>query len=185
MSKILSFDKLSESDQQIKHRFLKELLKIASESPENLYNHLNKISELLDSDNKIMKLTGIELIGYLSSVDTENKIYIFIKRLIKYLHSRDLIISSHAISALIIIAQNKPRSRKKIINEFLLIENGNFKTEDCKNILIGKVLEAFKRLLPLIGFDERVVEFAVKAKFNKRSLTRNKAEELILKLLLI
>ena len=185
MTKKISFEKLNSSDPQVRYKFLQELISIASKSPEILYKDIDKISELLESENKIIKWTGIELIGYLSSVDTENKTDKFVDRLIQFLHSGQLIISNHAIFALGFIAQNKPKFRKKIIKEFLQIEHDKFKTEDCKNISIGKVLDAFKQLLPFIGSDTNVVEFIVRANTNDKKSTQKRAEELITKLLVI
>ncbi len=185
MTKIFSPIELSASNSIIKHSYLKELVQIASQSPDKLYQHFDKIAKLLDSEDKIIKCTGIELLGYLSAVDTENKIDHLIKELIHYLHSGQLIVSNHAISALTLIAKTKSRYKCKIIREFLQLENDKFKTEECKNILIGKILEAFKQLLPEVKYNEHVIDFIIRAKLNKKSSVKNKASELLVEILLV
>lgn len=185
MNKILSNSELSATDLKTRNNYLKKLFNIASNSPENLYQDLEKISEYFESENKIIKSAGIELVGYLSSVDTEDKIENYIKPLIKYIHSGQLNLSKSAISALALIAQNKTKFRNKIIKEFLKIENDRFNTEYSKSILIRKILEEFKELLPMIKYDERVVDFIMLAKSNNNPSTKKKAEELLVHLTLI
>lgn len=92
--------------------------------------------------------------------------------------------SKSAISAFALIAQNKSKLRNKIIKEFLKIENDRFNTEYSKNILIRKILEEFKKLLPMIKYDEQVVDFIMRAKSNKNPSTKKKAEEILLQLTL-
>lgn len=183
LNKILLLRDRAATDSNINYSYFKELIEIAAVTPEKLYNQIETIAELLESENKIVICTGMELIGYLSSVDTDNKIDNYINHIIKFLHIGPMIVSTHAIFALTLIAQNKSRFRKKIIKEFLQIENDKFKTEDYKNILIFKVLEAFKKLSPIIKYDGRVIDFIMRSKLNRKSSVKNKAEELLIQIL--
>lgn len=55
MNKILSNSELSATDLKTRNNYLKKLVNIASNSPENLYQDLEKISEYFESENKIIK----------------------------------------------------------------------------------------------------------------------------------
>ena len=54
-------DKLNSKDPKIKYGFAKELLKIAKEKPEQLYEYFDYWVELMASDNNILKWTAIDL----------------------------------------------------------------------------------------------------------------------------
>jgi hypothetical protein len=133
-------DKLNAKDPKLKYGFAKELLKIALEKPEQLYPHLDVWTNLMTGDNSILKWTAIDIIGYLSAVDSENRVEALIPDLIKHLHGSVLITANHAIFALGLIAQHKPAFKEKIISELKAISHDQFQTEECKKIATGKVI---------------------------------------------
>ena len=116
----IDLNKLHSKDPKIKYGFVKELLKMGKETPELLYGYMNDWRKLLKSENNILKWTAIDIIGYISAVDKDNKVNARIKDLLVFLHGGNLITCNHAIFALGLIAQNKPQYQKKIIKEFLL-----------------------------------------------------------------
>ena len=99
MDMTLDFDRLYSKDPGVKYGFTKELLNIASNNPESLYNHFDHFREMLRSDNNIIKWTAIDIIGYLSAVGVDNKTDNKINNLIKLLHDGKLITCNHAIFA--------------------------------------------------------------------------------------
>lgn len=181
----IDLDRLNSKDPKIKYGFAKELLKIGAHTPRLLYNHLEYWEELLKSSNNILKWTAVDIIGYLSSVDIENKTDRLIPSLLRFLHGGNLITCNHAIFALGLIAKNKPGLRPMIINEILSISNDTFDTEECKNIATGKVLETLKSLLDNIRNDKDVIAFIEQAKANRRNATRKKADTLLKKIIAI
>lgn len=178
MTDTFNLDKLKSPDPKIKYGFAKELLKTGAETPEQLYSHFDSLTTLLNDKNNILKWTGIDLVGYLSAVDENDKTDKQISVLKKFLHGGHLITCNHAIFALGLIAQNKPKNRTKIIKEFLLIDKDNFDTEECKNIAKGKVLKVFSQLLTDIKDNKEVIHFIQKATNNKRNSTKKKAIQL-------
>jgi hypothetical protein len=178
----IDLEKLNSRDPKIKYGFAKELVKIGSEKPELLYEHFDYWVKLMASDNNILKWTAIDIIGYLSAIDEENRIKGTMSKLVKMLHSGVLIKCNHAIFALGLIYQNKPDLRKKIINEFIAISHDKFETEECKNIAIGKVLEAIKPFVADLKENKSVVSFIENATKSERNATKKKAEQLLKKL---
>lgn len=175
----LDFERLNSKNPKIKYGFTKELLKIAAINPEMLYDYFDHWTEMLLSDNNIIKWTAIDIIGYLSSVDDDNKTDEKISDLFGFLHSGKLITCNHAIFALGLIAQNKKQHQTKIIEEFLRIPDDRFDTRECKEIAVGKVLESFKPLIMDIKDDEAVLDFIQKATESQRNATMKKAFQLL------
>ncbi|MPN41256.1 hypothetical protein SDC9_188798 [bioreactor metagenome] len=175
-------EKLDSKVPKIRYGFAKELLKICSQNPEQLYEHFDYWVELMASNNNILKWTAIDIIGYLSAVDKENKIDNKIKDLIQFLHSGVLITCNHSIFALGLISQNKPEYKDKIIKELLAISQDEFATSECKNIAIGKVLETIKPFVADIKTDKYVREFIENATKSERNSTKKKAEQLLKKI---
>lgn len=136
----------------------------------------------MESDNTIFKWTAIDIIGYLSNVDKEDKIVEKINDLFNLLHAGKLITCNHAIFALGLIAQNKHHYLPQIIDELLAVSIDKFDTAGCKNIATGKVLDTLKLFLGEIRNDQKVVEFIRTATKKSRNSTKRKAEQLITKL---
>lgn len=175
-------DKLNSKDPKIKYGFAKELLKIGTDKPELLYGHFDYWSQLMTSDNNVLKWTAIDIIGYLSAVDTENKTDSKINELVGLLHHGVLITCNHAIFALGLIVKNKPEYKGKIVRELIAVSKDNFDTEECKNIATGKVLDSIKPFIADIKDYNGVIEFIENATKNKRNSTRKKAEQLMRKI---
>jgi hypothetical protein len=178
----LDFDQLYSKDPRVKYGFTKVLLNIAANNPESLYGHFEHFLKMLRSDNNIIKWTAIDIIGYLSAVDDDNKTDNKINDLIKLLHGGKLITCNHAIFALGLIAQSKKKHIRKILRELIGISNDIFETEECKNIATGKVLDVFKSFPDEVKNDKAAVEFIVKASNNLRNSTKKKATQILLKL---
>jgi len=178
----LDFDQLTSKDPGVKYGFTKGLLNIAGNNPELLYDHFEHFRRMLRSDNNIIKWTAIDIIGYLSAVDVDNKTDYEINDLIKLLHCGKLITCNHAIFALGLIAQSKKKHLRKILRELIEISNDTFETEECKNIATGKVLDVFISFPDEVKNDKAAVEFILKATNNLRNSTKKKATRILLKL---
>ncbi len=175
-------DKLKSQYPKVKYGFAKELVKIASEKPELLYEHFDYWTELMISDNNILKWSAIDIIGYLSSVDKDNRVDRLMSELIKMLHGGVLITCNHAIFALGLIYQNKPDLKETIIKELISISHDKFETDECKNIATGKVLEAIKPFVSNLKNNPSVISFIEDATKSERNSTKKKAEQLLRKI---
>ena len=181
--KASDLEKLNSKDPGIKYGFVKELLKTGADSPELLYEHFEYWTELIKSKNIILKWTAIDIMGYISSVDRDNKTDKQIKNLIDLLHCGQLITCNHAIFALGRIAKNKPMQRTKIITELIKISGDNFETEECKAIATGKVIEALNNFKSEIQDNDSIIAFIRIAQGSQRNATRKKADALMMSLI--
>jgi hypothetical protein len=181
-TKTLNLEKLKSEDPKVKYGFTKELLKLGKDKPDLLYDYFGSWVEMMRSDNNIFKWTAIDLIGYLSAVDKENKTVRIIENLLDLLHSGNLITSNHAIFALGLIAKNKPEHRTRIIKELVTVSKDKFETEECKNIAIGKVVVTLNDFVDDISGNKKVMAFIKQAQQSTRNATKKKADNLMKKL---
>lgn len=181
-TKILNLDKLNSKDPKVKYGFAKELLRIGADSPELLYDYFNYWTKMMTSDFNILKWTAIDIIGYLSYVDKDNKTDKVIKNLIDLLHSGHLITCNHAIFALGFIAKNKPDYKTSTIKELIAILNDTFDTDECRNIATGKVIDTLKNFLNDIYNNKEVLDFIRQAQYCTQNATKKKADALMKKI---
>lgn len=146
--KTLDLAKLNSKDPKEKFGFAKELLIIGKNDPEQLYPYFDRWERLLEENNNVLRWTGIDILGFLASVDSENRVDPKIVEIIDFYRSGHLVTSNHAIFAMGLIAKHKPKHRDWLLNELLSIREMSYDTEDCLDIATGKVL------LTLMDFSE-------------------------------
>lgn len=179
----LDLNKLNAGDPKEKYGFIRELLKTGEEDPVRLYGHFECWSKMLESDNNILKWAAIDIIGYVSAVDTQNKTDKKIGDLFRFLHCGHLITCNHAISALGRVAKNKPDLKDKILKELISVSNDTYDTETCKDIAMGKVLEILGEYPEEIKDDKDILDFIDQAQSRKRLSTKMKADRLLINIL--
>jgi transaldolase len=77
------------------------------------------------------------------------------------------------------ISMAKPEYKDKITKELLKIRNYKYDTEECKNIIYGKIIEAFDKYIEKANAG--VKAFVEEQTHNTRNSVKKKAEKLIKK----
>ncbi len=172
---------LLSEDPKVKYRCAKNILAVAREEPSRVYPNLSFFVELLDSENRIIRWTAIDIIGALARVDTAKKIDELIKRLFRLLNMGNMITAHHAISALTDIALAKPEYMPEITSEMLRVEHYNYQTVECRNISIGKVILAIGTYFDKLADKKATIDFVRRQTKNARNATRKKAEQFLRK----
>jgi hypothetical protein len=172
---------LKSDSAEVKYCCAKNLIAIAKENPAKLYPHIDTFVKLLDGDNNVLKWTAIQVIGNLARVDKEKKVDRLIGRLVGFLNASKLITANNATMALAGIAIAKPQYQKQITDELLKVEHYDYDTDECRNIAIGKVIEAIGSYSSQLKDKKAVVEFAQRQTKNTRNATRKKAERFLKK----
>src|SRR5215469_9393785 len=147
MAKKDDFNKLFDSNPKVKYSMAKEYKNIAQNNPSELYPLLDKFIVLLDNENNIIKWTSIDIIGLLAKVDKKNKIDPLLNKLYKQLNCGKMITVNHTIECLMNICMVKPEHKNKTTKELLKINNYEYDSEECKNIIYGKMIEAFDKYI--------------------------------------
>ena len=178
----LDFNKLNTKNPQDKYGFIRELLKTGEENPAWLYRHFECWSKMLASDNNVLKWAAIDIIGYVSAVDTKSKTDAKIDDLFRLLHCGQLITCNHTITALGRVARNKPALKDRILKELISVSSDTYDTETCKDIAMGKVLEILGEFPEDIKNDKDVLDFISQAQTRKQISTKMKADRLLIKI---
>ena len=179
-----SFEILNSTNAKEKYQFVNKLIDFGKHSPETLYPYISTVISLLDSKNSIIKWTGIDLLGYLISVDTDHKIVEQLPRLYMNLNTGKMITANHVVWALIEIANVLKERQKEIIETILKVQEYNYDTEECKNIVYGNIIKGFSKIYNTIDDDKiksTVYEFIKNQVGNRRNSTKKKAETFIKK----
>ena len=172
---------LSSDDPKVKYCCAKNLIAIAKEDPARLYPHIDTFVKLLDGQNNVLKWTAIIIIGKLARVDKEKKVDRLIGKLAGFLNAGKLITANNTTMALAGIAVAKPQYQKQITRELLKVENYDYDTMECRNIAIGKVIEAIGSYSGQLKDKKAVIEFALRQTKNTRNATKKKAEQFLKK----
>jgi hypothetical protein len=182
-----STDKINLADLQsdsakVKYCCAKNLIAIAKENPARLYPHIDTFVKLLDGDNNVLRWTAIIIIGNLARVDKDKKVDRLIGRLVGFLNAGKLITANNATMALASIAIARPQYQKQITKELLKVEHYDYDTDECRNIAMGKVIEAIGSYSSQLQDKKAVIKFARRQTKNTRNATRKKAERFLKKL---
>jgi hypothetical protein len=172
---------LLSKDPKVKYGCAKKLIAVAREEPAKIYPNLSFFVELLDSENRIIRWTAIDIIGALARVDTAQKIDELIDGLFSLLNTGDMITANHAISALTDIALAKPEYIPEITSEMLRVEHYNYGTVECRNIAIGKVILSIGTYFDKLADKKEAIDFVRRQTKNTRNATRKKAEQFLKK----
>jgi hypothetical protein len=177
----MNFKDLSSNKPKIKYGCAKRLTTLAKNEPDKLYPHFDYFVKMLDHENQILKWTAIDVVGHLAKSDKMKNFDRILKKLFGLLNTGKLITASHAVTALAGIATVKPKYRPKITNELLKVERYRYDTVECRNIVIGIVINAVGPFYPELKDKKAVIEFAKRPLKNRRNATRKKAEQFLKK----
>jgi hypothetical protein len=134
--------------------------------------------DLLDIDNNIIKWNVIDVIGNLTRVDKDNKFENVFKKFYGLLPDESMVSAAHVIDNSGKIAIAKPHLTQKITIELLNIENIP-RNQECKDILMGKAIQAFGKYFDQIDNKNDVVSFVERQLNNTRNATKIKAERFL------
>lgn len=187
MKKEINLEDLNSEKPEIKYCCAKQAILLSRENPEALYNDFDVFTKLLDSEKNVLKWTALQVLGNLSFVDSKNKIDKLVPRLISFLDSRELITASNAILGLTEIAKNKPKYKNRILKEFLKTDkhvyyNKGEISPECKNIVLGHVIEALENFTEDIKSKTIFTDFLKRQQKNTRASVAKKAKILLEKL---
>jgi len=163
----------------IKFKSAKILSLISKEKPRLLYPLFDFFVEHLSNENNILKWNAMVVIANLTVVDSKKKFDKLFKRFYKMLYEGSLITANHVVCGSATIVKAYPRFTEKITKELLNVEKIPLPTQECRDILKGKILEAFNQYYDLIEDKKCIIDFAKKELNNSRNSTKVKAERFL------
>lgn len=175
------FEGLSSKLPRVKFGCSKTLLLLSAQHPKLLCSSIDRIAELLDSKNRIIKWSAITILGNLAMVDTEGRIRNRVHKLYGFLAGGELITANNAMAALGKISRAFPEEQERIAAHLLGIERQLFETDECRNIAIGKAILALGMFCDPANSSKSVLDFVGRQTGNSRRATANKAKAFIAK----
>ncbi len=176
------FTGISSTNPRIKFSSAKTLRAISEKKPRKLYPRMDFFVTLLDSKNTILKWIAIDIVANLATIDTRNEFSSVFEKFYSYLHEGSLITAGHVVDNSGKIALARPELRKRITQKLLEIEKVPLPTQECRNILIGKAIDAFDVYYKKIEGKGKLIEFARRQLNNSRNATKTRAARLLMKL---
>jgi len=175
------FAGLKASEARIKYGSNKVLMIISEKNPSVLYPKLDFFINQLDSENNFLKWGAIDIIANLCQVDSVHRFENAFNKYFSPIRQHRMITAANTIKAATKIATNKHHLTEKISEEILKVEEADYETSECNNIVIGQAIKTLNELFPLLKSKKPVFEFVQRQLKNKRPATRKKAEIFIRK----
>lgn len=110
-----TFESLLDKNNNVAYKALQKLQK-ESEETDCVYPYMDRLSEMLDSDNSYIRTRGLTLIAYNSKWDKDYKIDEIIDKYLKHITDVKPITARQCIKLLPIVAKHKPGLRIDIIS---------------------------------------------------------------------
>lgn len=108
-----TFELLFDKNNNVAYKALQELQK-ESEETDCIYAYMDRLGDMLDSDNSYIRTRGFVLLAYNARWDIDNKIDEIIDKYLKHITDVKPITARQCIKLLPVIARDKPELRKDI-----------------------------------------------------------------------
>ena len=110
-----TFELLFDKNNNTAYKALQELQKESQET-EGVYPYMDRLSDMLDSDNSYIRTRGLTLIAYNAKWDQDYKVDEIIDKYLKHITDDRPITARQCIKLLPVIARYKPELRNDIIS---------------------------------------------------------------------
>ncbi|MDO4307859.1 MAG: SufBD protein [Eubacteriales bacterium] len=108
-----TFELLFDKNNNVAYKALQELQK-ESEETDCIYAYMDRLGDMLDSDNSYIRTRGLVLLAYNAKWDSDNKIDEVIDKYLKHITDVKPITARQCIKLLPMIAREKPELRNDI-----------------------------------------------------------------------
>ena len=173
------FDGLRADTARVKYGCLKVLRFVSEKEPAVLYPEIDRLFDLLDCENNILKWGAIICIGNLAAVDSQGKIDRRLNKFLQPISGRVMITAANVIGAAGRIVRAKPHLADKIARALLRVEKAKYQTAECRNVAIGHAIEAFGRFFDCVKRQAPIVSFTRRQLRNRRMAVQRKATKFL------
>ena len=173
------FEGLSADKARVKFGCLKLLRLVSEKTPAALYPEIDRLFDLLDSQNNIFKWGAIIVIGNLAAVDSAGKIDRRLDKFLEPISGRGMITAANVVGAAGKIARAKPRLAEKIARALLKVKAAKYQTAECRNVVLGHVIESLDLF---VGQNEKrgpIIDFVRRQLRNRRKAVQRKAAKFL------
>lgn len=164
----------------------KVIQKISETNPSLVYPYFNEISPLLDSTNNFIKWGATRTISNLIAVDKDKKFDRIYDHYFGMIDSDSMITASNVVGNAWKFVLALPEKEGDITSRLLKVTENTYLNKgelspECKNIVIGNVIECFNKYYDASGNQDKMLRFALGQTNNDRKSTAKKALEFLKK----
>lgn len=142
-----TFELLFDKNNNIAYKALQELQR-ESEETDSVYPFIDRLSDMLDSDNSYIRTRGLILLAYNAKWDKDYKIDEIIDKYLKHLTDVKPITARQCIKLLPIIAKSKPELKSDILSA-LHKANISFYYDSMQALVYKDIQKALKEIQKL------------------------------------
>jgi hypothetical protein len=143
--------------------------------PENDASVLGPIDGPED-ENKILQWSAMLTLGNLAVVAPLPDVQGLLPRLLAPIAGPVMITAANAMRSATRFALAQPRLAGAVSRKILAVEQGEYQTAECRNVVLGHALQMLDQLFPLIKQKGPVLDLARRQLGNSRKTTRKRAE---------
>ena len=159
-----------------KFKTAKALVSLSESQPEALEPVFEEIAALLSSGNNIIKWSAYQIMANLAAVAPDDRVEGILDRYLAPIPGPAMITAGHAIRGSARMAASHRHLANRIVQAILQVEQGRYKSEECRNIAIGHAITALGSMESSVRRLEHVIAFVRRQTWNTRPGTRKKAE---------
>ena len=142
-----AFELLFDKDNKTAYKALQELQK-ESEETDHVYPYMDRLSDMLESDNSYIRTRGLTLLAYNARWDRDNKIDEIIDGYLKHITDVKPITARQCIKLLPMIAKDKPELKEDILSA-LRRADVSFYEDSMRPLVYKDIQKALKEIQKL------------------------------------
>lgn len=175
---------VSSSKASVRYGCAKVLMDLSETHPEKLYRHFESFISLLGSKYRILTWNAMAIIANLARVDNEKKFDAIFDKYYSFLDDEYMVTVASVVGHSGEIALAKPYLIDRITDELLKVENISLTphlTEECKRVIIEKVIHSFDLFFDGVKQKRRIISFVEKYTNSPRRTLKAAAEDFLKK----
>jgi hypothetical protein len=162
----------------------KILRNLSVSQPALLYPHFDAIVFWLDSPNAFIQWGGIFILGNLVTVDGDRKFPALFERFFALLNQPAMITAANCVATASRIIQRYPELEPEITRRLLAVTANTYyrknqPSPECKNILLGHVLDSLDGYYDQAIDQDQILDFAQSLIHNSRAAVARKARKFL------
>jgi len=157
----------------------KKLQLISQVKPSLLYPYFEVFTKLLDNTSSVLLWNGIIILSYLVSVDTEKRFDSIFDNYYRHLWDGKLVTAANILGNSGHMARCRPDLADRITAELLKVDDIPLPTTECREVARGHTLHSLAEYLDIVKTNQAVRDFIVRCIRSHRPVVRQRAEELL------
>ena len=144
-----AFELLFDKDNKTAYKALQELQK-ESEETDHVYPYMDRLSDMLESDNSYIRTRGLTLLAYNARWDRDNKIDEIIDGYLKHITDVKPVTARQCIKLLPMLAKDKPELKEDILSA-LHRADVSFYEDSMRPLVYKDIQKALKEIQKLLA----------------------------------